>query len=129
MCLGDTGKWVTWRSEILISSLCEFLIMYPYEPLTMSWGKNDQCCYFSVLPMAMNDSTYRDITRKNSWRKWRMIDLHPDLLVFTNPSIMSCGHILRIHVMSRGRRHVSRGIENACNIMSLGYEIHILLLF
>jgi hypothetical protein len=42
---------------------------------------------------------------------------------------MSCGHILRIHVTSRGRRHISRGIENACNIMSLGYQIHILLLF
>jgi hypothetical protein len=62
-------------------------------------------------------------------RKGRLIDLHRDLLVFTDPSIMSCGHILGIHVMSRGRRHVSRGIENACNIMSLGYEIHILLLF
>jgi hypothetical protein len=30
---------------------------------------------------------------------------------------------------ARGRRHVSRGIENVCNIISLGYEIHILLLF
>jgi hypothetical protein len=61
--------------------------------------------------------------------KWRLIDLNRDLLVFTDPPIMSCGHILGIHVMSRGRSHVSRGIENACNIMSLGYEIHILLLF
>jgi hypothetical protein len=26
--------------------------------------KKDQCCYFSVLSMAMNDSVYRDITRK-----------------------------------------------------------------
>jgi hypothetical protein len=42
---------------------------------------------------------------------------------------MSCEHILGIHVMSRGMRHISQGIENACNIMSLGYEIHILLLF
>jgi hypothetical protein len=62
-------------------------------------------------------------------RKGRLIDLHPDLLVFTDPPIMSCGHILGIHMMLRGRRHVSRGIENACNIMSLGYEIDILLLF
>jgi hypothetical protein len=64
-----------------------------------------------------------------TWRRKRkLIDLYRDLLVFTDPPIMSCGHILGIHVMSRGRRHVSRGIENACNIMSLGYEIHILLL-
>jgi hypothetical protein len=42
---------------------------------------------------------------------------------------MSCGYILGIHVMSRGRKCVSRGIKNVCNIMSLGYEIHILLLF
>jgi hypothetical protein len=42
---------------------------------------------------------------------------------------MSCGHRLIIHVISRVRRHVSRGVEDACNIMSLGYEIHILLLF
>jgi hypothetical protein len=62
-------------------------------------------------------------------RKGRLIDLHPDLPIFTDPSIMSCGHILGIHVMSRGRRHISRGIENACNTISLGYEIHILLLF
>jgi hypothetical protein len=59
----------------------------------------------------------------------RLIDLHPDLFVLTDLSIMSCEYILGIHVMSRGRRHVSRKIENACNIMSLGYEIHILLLF
>jgi hypothetical protein len=58
-----------------------------------------------------------------------LINLHPDLLVFTDPPVVSCGHILGIHVMSRGRRYVSRGIENACNIMSLGHEIHILLLF
>jgi hypothetical protein len=32
-------SWVTWESKILISSLCEFLIIYPYGPLTMSWEK------------------------------------------------------------------------------------------
>jgi hypothetical protein len=32
-------SWVTWRSEIPISSLCEFLITYPYGFLTTSWGK------------------------------------------------------------------------------------------
>jgi hypothetical protein len=58
-----------------------------------------------------------------------LIDLHPNLLVFTNPPIMSCGYILGIHVMSRGNRHVSRGTENSYNIMSLGYDMHILLLF
>jgi hypothetical protein len=58
-----------------------------------------------------------------------LIDLHPNLLVFTDPPIISCGYILGIHVISRGRRHVSRGVENACDIISLGYEIHILLLF
>jgi hypothetical protein len=58
-----------------------------------------------------------------------LIDLHLDLLVFTDLSVMLCGHILGIHVMSRGKRYVSRAIENACNIMSVGYEIHILLLF
>jgi hypothetical protein len=62
-------------------------------------------------------------------RKRRLIYLHPDLLVFTDLLIMSCGHILGIHVMSRGRRHISRGNKNVCNIMSLGYEIHILLLY
>jgi hypothetical protein len=62
-------------------------------------------------------------------RKGKLIDLYCDLLVFTDPPIIPCGHILGIHVMSIGRRHVSRGIKNACNIMSLGYEIHILLLF
>jgi hypothetical protein len=36
-----------------------------------------------------------------------LIDLHLDLLVFTDPPIMLCGHILGIHVMLRGRRHVS----------------------
>jgi hypothetical protein len=35
------------------------------------------------------------------------IDLHLDLLVFTDLPIMSCGHILEIHVMSRVRRYVS----------------------
>jgi hypothetical protein len=57
-----------------------------------------------------------------------LIDLHPDLLVFMDPSIMSCEHILRIHVMSSWRRHISREVKNVCNIMSLGYEIRILLL-
>jgi hypothetical protein len=42
---------------------------------------------------------------------------------------MSCGHILGIYVMSRGRRHISRGVEHVCDIISLEYEIHILLLF
>jgi hypothetical protein len=55
-----------------------------------------------------------------------LIYLHPDLLVFMYPLIMSCRHILGIHMMSRERTYVSRGVENACNIMSLGYEIHIL---
>jgi hypothetical protein len=32
-------------------------------------------------------------------------------------------------MMSRGRGHVSRGVENVCNIINLGYEIYILLLF
>jgi hypothetical protein len=57
-----------------------------------------------------------------------LIDLHPNLLVFIDPPIMSCGHILGIHVMSRGRSHVSRGVKNVCNIISLGYEIHIIIL-
>jgi hypothetical protein len=42
---------------------------------------------------------------------------------------MSCGHILGVHVMSRERRYVSQGVENACDIISLRYEIYILLLF
>jgi hypothetical protein len=42
---------------------------------------------------------------------------------------MSFEHILGIHVMSRGRMHISRGVKNACDIINLGYEIHILLLF
>jgi hypothetical protein len=53
-----------------------------------------------------------------------LIDLHPNLLVFTDPPIISRGHILGIHVMSRGRRHVSRGVENVCNIISLYIYIY-----
>jgi hypothetical protein len=62
-------------------------------------------------------------------QKGSLIDLHLDLFVFTDSPIMSCGHIMRIHVMSRWRRHVSRGIKNTYNIMSLGYEIYILLFY
>jgi hypothetical protein len=57
-----------------------------------------------------------------------LIDLHPDLLIFMDLSIMLCGHRLEIYVMSRGRRFISRWVKNDCNIMSLKYETHILLL-
>jgi hypothetical protein len=86
--------------------------------------------------MIMNDSVYESIAEKiidpdsNDMRmKGMLIDLYFNLFVFTDLSIMSYEHRLRIHMMLRGRKHIFRGIENACNIISLWYEIHILLLF
>jgi hypothetical protein len=85
--------------------------------------KNDQYCYFNMLPIIRTLLEKQLILIQVTWgRKRRLINLHPDLLVFMDPSIILCGHILGIHMMSRGRRHVSRGVENVCNIMNLGYE-------
>jgi hypothetical protein len=97
--------------------------------------ERNQCCYFSMLSIVMNNSVYRDSTGKvvdsnsSDMRVKVMVNWFASWLVFTDPPIMSYEYILGIYVMSRGRRHISRGIENAYNIMSLGYEMHILLLF
>jgi hypothetical protein len=42
-------SWVTWESEIPISSLCEFLIMYPYGPLIMSWGNGSMLLLWCAI--------------------------------------------------------------------------------
>jgi hypothetical protein len=72
-----------------------------------------------MLSMAMNDSIYRGITEKaidsdsNDMRmkERRHVYEFVSQLIFMDPPIMSCEYRLRIHVMSKGRRHVSQGVK------------------
>jgi hypothetical protein len=72
-----------------------------------------------MLSMAMNDLIYRGIIEKaidpdsNDMRMKERghVYVFASQLIFMDPLIMSCEHKLRIYVMSKGRRHVSRGVK------------------